>query len=211
MFGKKSCKMLNAYFSPFIFGRCSYSRRFVVEERIEREWEKILHTVLRHYIPIVRTNGRIEEESIDVLSRAPALECSRGFSSTGADAPYQEGEWKGMGKWFWKCYWFISRTRVIKQYRNKGYEFSIPLCLSLGGIYMQPLLLSSDSSLYPSHFMCSHIQRVSLLVNLRCDKACNLIVALFPLWHRGVNVRAQRTTFHGRTIPSDPPGRRKKD
>lgn len=57
------------------------------------------------------------------------------------------------------------------------------LCVKASGIYvgLQPLFLSSASSIYPSYFMCSQIQRVSLPVNLRCDKACNLIVALFPL------------------------------
>lgn len=71
--------MLNAYFSPFCFlvdvrtvGGLSWRRENIT-------FCPPKGFVLRHYIPIVTTDGRIEEGSVDVLSRVPARECSLGF------------------------------------------------------------------------------------------------------------------------------------
>lgn len=83
MFGKKKLQDVGRLFLSFFFlSRCSYSLRFVVEERLLRE--KILQIVcecqkgfvLRYYIPVVMTHSRVEVKSINILSRISALECS---------------------------------------------------------------------------------------------------------------------------------------
>lgn len=83
------------------------------------------------------------------------------------------------------------------------------LCVKASGGFTLDCNLCCSSP-YPSLFMRPQTQRVGLLVNLWCDKACNLIVAPFPLCSQTFTPLCQRTTFHGCTIPSDSPGRRLK-
>lgn len=190
------------------FCRCSYSQRLVAD----RIRERMLHTVLRQalYLDSISSLGRQTVE----WKTSRLMYCSRSFSSAGADAC---SLWRGRAKRNGQVV-----LRVLSTYFKdmcdhiilwKGVEALQPFVLKPQRVYvgLQPLLLSSASPPYPSHFMCSRIQRVSLPVNLRCDKACNLIVALFSLCSRQFTPLCQRTVFHGRTIPPDPPGRPKKD
>lgn len=103
--------------------------------------------------------------------------------------------------------------QVWSKYNVTSGSSSPFLCVKAWGGDLRQIATSVAffSSLHPSHFARSQIQRVGLPVNLRCDKACNLIVALSPPLLPTIYSLCQRTTFHGRTIPSDPPGRRKKD
>lgn len=80
---KKSCKMLNAYFSPFFVYTLVQSEVCRRGENLERD--NITYCTLKDFVwrrraSIVMTNGGIEEESTDVLSF-----CSRMFTTTDAD------------------------------------------------------------------------------------------------------------------------------
>lgn len=106
-----------------------------------------------------------------------------GFSSAGADACSLSGEGNGTGKWFWKCCWSISRKGCDQSISEHGvvvlHSFVVQ---ALGGF-----ALDCDLGSFPQTPLrtraTSHAlkyRRVTLPVNLWCDKACNLIVALFP-------------------------------
>lgn len=87
--------------------------------------------------------------------------------------------WKGTGGvGFWKYCRSTLRTHAVKL-RCCSSPFLSFHVKSSGGFV--PDCNLSRLPRTRSHFMCSQTQRVSLLVNLQCDKACNLIVALFPL------------------------------
>lgn len=180
---KIAARSLNAFFSL-----CSYSWGFVIKESSTSEKILTYCSSQRQHIPISKTCGMIEEESVYKLSCCSWM---FEFSSAGADA----------------C--SLSRGENEKEtasalesvvYSLKGHVWS-KSDVTRG---ITPYLcVESSGDLRWTAFL----QWAGFLVNLRRDEARNLLRrcswTFTPV--------CQRTTLLGRTIPSNPPGRRKKD
>lgn len=161
------------------------------------------------------TTDSIEEEV--VLSRDPARECSRGFSSSGADAcsfiKRESGE-KNDGQVVFEKRLLIhfkdtcDQTLLYQRVVVEASEDLLGIC-NLGSLSSRLL-----SFLEPLHAL-TNTKRVSLPVNLRRDKACNLIVALFPLRSRTFTPPVPEDYIPRPVVQSHPtppsPGRHEKD